>query len=128
MWDQRVKNAIDSQLASKEWRQVESGGDVVVNVIGITRAEQNVHLSFSSWGGRVGPWGDGTAFGDAMGRMGPYAVGTLIVEIFDATSKNMVGWGLSSATLSSNSDQSTKKLDKDLEKMFKHFPPGSSGK
>jgi hypothetical protein len=29
MWDARVKDAIDSQLVAKGWREVPSGGDVI---------------------------------------------------------------------------------------------------
>jgi uncharacterized protein DUF4136 len=128
IWDQRVKNAIDSQLVAKGWRQVESGGNVVVNAIGITRVEQEVHVTASGWGGGWGPWGalgGGPAFGDATGTKDTYAVGTLIVEIRDATSKNMVWWSLSDKSLPTKSDKAAKNLDKDVEKMFKHFPPNS---
>ncbi len=55
-----------------------------------------------------------------------YAVGTLIVQISDATSNNMVWWSLSDQSLPTKSDKAAKNLDKDVEKMFKHFPPNSS--
>lgn len=131
MWDQRIKDTIDSQLAAKGWRQVESGGDVVVNAIGIARLAQDVHVSGSGWGGGFGPWGawgGGPAFGDATATKETYAVGTLIVQILDATSKKMVWFSLSDKTLPTKSDNALKNLDKDVEKMFKHFPPESSGK
>src|SRR3982074_3953843 len=30
LWDARIKNAVDAQLAAKGWTQVDSGGDVAV--------------------------------------------------------------------------------------------------
>lgn len=131
MWDQRVKDAIDSQLTAKGWKQVESGGDLVVDAIGIARLDQDVHVSGSGWGGGWGPWGGlggGTAFGNATATKETYAVGTLIVQIFDASSKKMVWWSLSDKTLPTKSEKALKNLDKDVEKMFKRFPPGSGGK
>lgn len=52
-----------------------------------------------------------------------YQVGTLIVEMFDANSKNLVWRASASNTLSSNTDKNIKSLDKNVQKMFEHFPP-----
>ncbi len=57
-----------------------------------------------------------------------YKVGTLIVDLFDAKTKQLIWRGTSSNTLSNNSDKNIKNLDKGADKMFKHFPPGSSKK
>lgn len=131
MWDQRVKDTIDSQLAAKGLKEVESGGDLVVHAVGITRLGQDVHVNASGWGGGFGPWGGwggGPAFGDANATKSTYAIGTLIIEISDPNSQRMVWWGLSDQTLPTNSDKAVKNLDKDVAKMFKKFPPGSNGK
>jgi hypothetical protein len=128
MWDQRVKDAISGQLAAKGLKEVESGGDLVVHAVGITRLEQDVHVNGSAWGGGLGPWGGwggGPAFGDASATKSTYAVGTLIIEISDLNSKRMVWWGLSDQSLPTNSEKAAKNLDKDVAKMFKKFPPGS---
>jgi len=131
MWDQRVKDAIDSQLTAKGLKEVESGGDLVVHAVGITRLGEDVHVNASGWGGGLGPWGGwggGPAFGDATAGKSTYAIGTLIIEISDPTSKRMVWWGLSDQSLPTKSDKAIKNLDKDLAKMFKKFPTGSNGK
>lgn len=131
MWDQRVKDVIASQLTAKGLREVASGGDLVVNAAGITRLEQDVHVTWDGMGGG-GPWGGwgwgGGTLGDAWGTKSTYAVGTLIVGISDATSKKMVWFGLSDKSLPTKSDKAAKNLDKDVEKMFKHFPSGSGPK
>ncbi len=123
MWEQRVKNAINSQLAAKGWTQVPSGGDVVVNALGIAHLERQGNVS---WNG-MGPWGGG-AFGTATATPSTYPVGTLVIQMFDAKSKNLIWRGISSETLSEKSNKDTKKLDKDVDKMFKNFPLGTSGK
>ena len=131
MWDQRVKDAISSQLAAKGLKEVESGGDLVVRAVGITRLGEDVHVNASGWGGGFGPWGGwggGPAFGDATANKSTYAIGTLIIEISDPNSKRMVWWGLSDQSLPTKSDKAIKNLDKDLSKMFKKFPPGSNVK
>jgi hypothetical protein len=57
-----------------------------------------------------------------------YKVGTLVVDLFDAKTKQLIWRGNSSDTLSNNSDKNIQNMDKDVEKMFKNFPPGSSKK
>jgi len=52
----------------------------------------------------------------------------LVVDLFDTKTKQLIWRGSSSDTLSNNSDKNIKNLDKGAEKMFKHFPPGSSKK
>ena len=131
LWDQRVKDAISGQLAAKGLKEVESGGDLVVHAVGITRLGEDVHVNASGWGGGFGPWGGwggGPAFGDATANKSTYAIGTLIIEISDPNAKRMVWWGLSDQSLPTKSDKAIKNLDKDLAKMFKKFPPGSDGK
>ena len=53
-----------------------------------------------------------------------YKVGTLVVDLFDAKTKQLIWRGNSSDTLSNNSNKNIQNLDKDVEKMFKKFPPG----
>lgn len=127
LWDQRVRSAIESQLAAKGWKQVESGCDVVVNAAVITRIGQDVHVAASGSGGGPawGPFANGPAFGDATATKSTYAVGTLIIEIKDAGSMKTVWWSLADDTISANSDKTIKKFHKNVESMFKHFPPGS---
>lgn len=122
LWDQRVKNAIDSQLAAKGWTQLPSEGDVVVNAFGKNRREQNVHVSWSGFDSHL--WGP---FGDATPTRDTYHVGTLVVEMSDATSNNLIWRGVLSGTLSSRPDKDTNKLDNGVREMFKHFPPDSGG-
>jgi hypothetical protein len=50
-------------------------------------------------------------------------VGTLIVTIFDGNSKQLIWKGTSNSDLSGNAEKNTKKLDKDVQKMFQKFPP-----
>jgi hypothetical protein len=46
--------------------------------------------------------------------------------MFDGKSKDLIWRGKVSSDLSSNPDKNTKKLYKDVQKMFKNFPPRAS--
>src|SRR5215813_3182078 len=85
IWEQRVKNVIESQLAAKGWTQVPHGGDVVVNAIGITSAQQSTEIS---WNGLGRAWGG--PFGTATATPQSYRVGTLVIDMFDAISNKLI--------------------------------------
>lgn len=54
-------------------------------------------------------------------------VGTLLVDVFDGHSKKLVWRGVASEALSSKPEKNEKKLEKDVEEMFKKFPPQPRG-
>jgi hypothetical protein len=125
----RIKTAVNAALASKGWTQVDSGGDVSIVAMEITRNQQTLNTFYDGFGGG---WGwrrfGGGGFGEATTTTETYKVGTLVVDLFDAKTKQLIWRGTSSDTLSDNSDKNIKNLDKGADKMFKHFPPGSSKK
>jgi hypothetical protein len=50
-------------------------------------------------------------------------VGTVVVDIFDSQSKQLIWRGTESADLSGHADRNAKSLAKNLATLFKHFPP-----
>jgi hypothetical protein len=118
----RIKNSVNGALAAKGWTQVDSGGDVSIVAIQITRNQQTLNTFYDGFG-RGWRWG---GFGEATTTTETFKVGTLVLDLFDTKTKKLVWRGVSSDTLSNNSDKNTKNLDKGVEKMFKQFPPGSS--
>jgi hypothetical protein len=125
----RIKTAVNAALAAKGWTQVDSGGDVSIVAMEITRNQQTLNTFYDGFGGG---WGwrrfGGGGFGEATTTTDTYKVGTVVVDLFDTKTKQLIWRGSSSETLSNNSDKNIKNLDKGVEKMFKQFPPGSSKK
>jgi hypothetical protein len=118
IWDDRVKDAVNKDLAAKGWTQVASGGDVSLVAVEQTSIHQRYDTFYNGFGGRrFGGLGDATTSVDS------YKVGTLIVSMFDGNSKQLLWRGTSSSDLAGNPQKNTKKLDKDVAKMFKKFPP-----
>lgn len=115
----RIKDAVNAALAAKGWTQVESGGDVSVVAMEITKNQQTLNTFYDGFGGGW-RWG---GFGDATTTTETYKVGSLVVDLFDAKTKSLIWRGSSSDTLSNNADKNTKNLDKGVQKMFEHFPP-----
>jgi hypothetical protein len=120
LWVDRIKEAVDSQLAAKGWTRVESGGQVSIIAIEMTRNQRTLNTFYDGFG-RGWRWGGG--FGNATTTVDTYKVGTLVVDLFDANTQKLIWRGSSSDTLSDKSDKNIKNLDKDIQKMFDHFPP-----
>jgi Domain of unknown function (DUF4136) len=123
----RIKSAVNAALAAKGWTQVDSGGDVSIIAIQTTQEQQTLNTFYDGFGGG---WGwrrfGGGGFGEATTTTDTYKVGTLLVDLYDTKTKQLLFRGTSSDTLSNNSNKNTENLDKGVEKIFKKFPPGSS--
>jgi hypothetical protein len=120
----RIKDAVGRVLTAKGWTQVDSGGDASIVAIEITQQQQTLNTFYDGFGGG---WGwrrfGGGGFGDATTTTETYNIGTLVVDLFDTKTKNLIWRGSSSDTLSNNANKNTKNLDKGVQKMFEHFPP-----
>jgi hypothetical protein len=125
----RIESAVNAALAAKGWTQVNSGGDVSIVAMEITRDQQTLNTFYDGFGGG---WGwrrfGGGGFGEATTTTDTYKVGTVVVDLFDTKTKQLIWRGSSSDTLSNNSDKNIKNLANGVNKMFKHFPPDSSKK
>jgi hypothetical protein len=119
IWNDRVKDAIDKELAAKGWTQVPSGGDVALVAVERTSVHQQYDTFYDGFGG----WRRWGGYGESTTTVDNYRVGTLSVSIFDGNSKQLIWRGTASSDLSGNPDKNTKKLGKDVTKMFKSFPP-----
>jgi len=126
LWVDRIKEAVNTALAAKGLTPVESGGDMAIVAIEMTKNQQTLNTFYDGFGGGWG-WRRGGGFGgfgDATTTTETYKVGTLVVDLFDAHTKKLVWRGSASDTLSDKSDKNIKNLDKGVQKMFDHFPPG----
>ena len=125
----RIKAAVNAALAAKGWTQVDSGGDVSIVAMEIARNQQTLNTFYDGFGGG---WGwrrfGGGGFGEATTTTETYKVGTVVVDLFDTKTKQLIWRGAASDTLSNNSDKNIKNLNKGVEKMFRKFPPGSPKK
>jgi hypothetical protein len=125
----RIKNAVNAALSAKGWNQVDSGGDVSIMAVETTQNEQTLNTFYDGFGGG---WGwrrfGGGGFGNATTTTETYKVGTVVVDLFDTSTKKLLWRGTASDTLSNNSDKNIKNLDKAVTKMFKNFPPDASKK
>jgi len=122
----RIKTAVTSALASKGWTEVESGGEVSIMAMEMTEDHRTLRTYYDSFGGGWGwrRWGGGigNGFGESTTTEETYEVGTLVIDLFDTSAKKLIWRGSASDTLSDKSEKNIQRLDKDVVKMFEHFP------
>ncbi len=109
LWVERIKSAVNAELTAKRFAEVASGGDVSVVAVEMTKTQRSLNTFYDGLGGG---WRFGGGFGDATTTIDTDKVGTLVVDLFDAKTKNLIWRGSASDTLSDKSDKNIKNLDK----------------
>ena len=122
LWDDRIQSAVDAQLAAKGWTKVASGGDVAVVAIKTTQTQRTLQTFYDGFGGGW-RWRGFGGLGEATTTEQDYKEGTLVVDLYDAKTKQLIWRGSAEDTLSNKAEKNEKNLDKGVAKMFKKFPP-----
>jgi len=116
----RIMNSVDKVLAEKGMRMADDPQLLVVYHTGVQDKVQ-----VTDWGygyGRYGGWGYGGGGVDVYN----YQQGTLIVDLVDAASKELVWRGTAQGALAESNpspEQMQKKIDNVVGKMFQKYPP-----
>ena len=134
LYEQRVKDEVTADLTKAGLERVETGGDLSITAIGNVQTENEYNTFYDGlggggygwrgWGGWGGGWG-----GDGMTqtRVTKVPVGTLLLDMYDNSTHQLVWRGRSQSDLSNKPDKNTKKLDNDIDHMLNGFPPKSKG-
>ena len=122
LWDSRIKSAVDAQLTAKGWTKVDSGGDVAIVAIATTQTQKTLQTFYDGMGGGW-RWRGFGGMGEATTTEEDYKEGTLLIDMYDAKTKQLIWRSSSEDTLSNNADKNEKNLNKGVAKMFKKFPP-----
>jgi hypothetical protein len=126
--EKRVVGEIEQSLTEKGWTKTdESKADALVVLHGATQVKKDLNTFYSGGYGGYG-WRGVGGMGSATTTVNEYTVGTLVVDIFDAKSKQLLFRGTASDEISDKPEKNVKKLAKASDKMFKDFPPGSTKK
>ncbi len=117
---QRVMEDVNAELELKGLRYVEGDADVAVAAHAATQQEQTLETFYTGWAGwRWNGFSDGTAI--ALSQ--PYTVGTLVVDLFDGKTKQLIWRGTATETFSEKPQKNGEKIRKSIYKMFDKFPP-----
>jgi uncharacterized protein DUF4136 len=119
--DAQIKQAIDSQLATKGITKTDDEkADLLVGYqISVDQEKQ-----WNAYGTGGMRWGGGMA----SAQQSTISTGTLVLDMYDTAGKQLVWTGRVSKTMdpSANQGKKQKNLDKAVQKLMKNFPPKAS--
>jgi hypothetical protein len=120
--EKRVVTEIEQSLTEKGWKKTdEAKADAIVVLHGATQVKKDLNTFYSGGMGGYGWRGMGAMGGTAQTTVSEYTVGTLVVDIFNAKSKQLMFRGTATDELSDGPAQNQKKLAKASDKMFMTF-------
>jgi len=128
LWPQRIATGVTAELKVKGLTYNPNHPDLMVSAVGTSKTMRNVNTFYSGTGG-WGWYGPGYGYGYGPGpatattTVTEYQQGTLVVDLLDANTKELVWRGIATDTASGNPEKNQKKLNKALQKMFKKYPP-----
>jgi hypothetical protein len=114
--ESRIHDGVAMKLVAAGLQPVADNPDLVVATHAVGKEQTEVRTT--GYGGYY-RWGGGMATTTAY----TYMVGTLIVDLYDAKTKELVWRGIGQDTLSDKPEKNAQKVTKALDKMFKEYPP-----
>jgi hypothetical protein len=127
--EKRLVDEMTQALTGKGWAVApEASADAHVVLHGATKTKHSLNTFYSGMGGYGWRgWGAG-GFGTATTNVSEYTEGTLVVDIYDGKSKQLLWRGVAQGELKDTPEKRQKQLAKVTDKLFKDFPPGSAKK
>ena len=123
----RMRDAFLAEFESRGIKMVESGGDMAVSLYIVvtqetsTTAYTNYHGGTGYRYGRRGRgWGNG--YSTTSYTENDYLEGTLVMDVFDAGSKDLIWQGVATGTVQEKPEKRDKSIPKAVKKLMKKYP------
>lgn len=115
--DAQIKSSVDSQLAAKGLTKTESDSADLLIGYQVSVDKEKQWNAYSMGGVRFGGMGSATS--------STISNGSLVLDMYDPKTKQLVWTGTATKTLdpSSNQEKNQKNLDKAMAKLLKNYPP-----
>ncbi|WP_298931028.1 DUF4136 domain-containing protein [uncultured Ramlibacter sp.] len=121
---QRIVDGIDARLKAKGWTLSPSGDvRIAANVTAQEKQDYTTYYSGMGYGMGWRGYGYGAGPGMATTSVYTYEVGTLVVDMFDTSTKRAIWRGHASGVLPDNPDKMAALLQASLDQLFADFPP-----
>lgn len=126
----RLLDAFRSELSKKGMEAKESDADVMITLFIVVneKSSTTAYTDFNGGLGYGGRWGWGYG-GMGMGSAtttyteSDYKEGTLVIDMYDSGSKQLVWQGVLTSTVNENPKKREKTIPKKVAKLMKKYPP-----
>jgi Domain of unknown function (DUF4136) len=117
--DAQIKQSVNSQLAAKGLNVTESDKADLYVGYQVSVDQQKQWNAYGMGGGPRWGGGMGTATSSTIN------IGTLVLDMYDPTTKQLIWTGRATKTVSpsSNQEKNQKNLDNSMKKLLKNYPP-----
>ncbi len=124
----RVLEEFDQAIAAKGWKKAnDAAADIHVVLHGATDTKHNVNTFYSGGMGGYGyRYGGMGGMGTASTTVTEYTVGTLVVDMFDAKTKNLVFRGVAEDEILGQAGEEREKARESLRKAVQELPASGS--
>lgn len=130
LWAQQVVADIDRQLSRKGLSRVDTGAHPDLEVVYNAGVKERTIVEGYSYGYVLAEYLYSQIYGPSWFWPRPSSWvseveknGSLVVDLVNASSKDMVWRGVAGDTLSNSTKKNERKLNKAISKMFKRYPP-----
>src|SRR6185369_8753255 len=129
---QRILNAVKSEMAKKGFQESASTPDVWVNVTAVleNRVAVSSTTDYYGYGGMYRPyyWGGGMSSATTNYNVQHYKDGSLIIDVIDANSKKLVWQGTGNKEIDGLVKDPDTTIPKAVASIMESFPPGKTKK
>ncbi len=132
---ERIENAFGKEFRKRGLKYVENGGDLIVTLYIVTKQKQQTSATTTGMGGMGGMgygYGGYYGYGPSYGWGGGYShttvntydymVGTLIIDVYDATDKKLVWESIGEGTVEEDPKRRDESTVITVEKIMKPYP------
>ncbi len=121
----RINRAIEREIEAKGLAKLEQGKpDLYIVTHASVDNETRVSAHSFGYGGYGAGWRwGGMGMGSSTTRVVTNEKGTIVIDMYDAKSKQMLFRGKATDTLSSKPKKNAEKINKAVTKVFKKYPP-----
>jgi len=121
MAKQRIVDDVNAALTAKGLTLVTSDADIAIAAHAATREEHTLQTFYDGFDGGW-RWRGGFGPATATTTINSYEVGTLVVDLFDASTRETVWRGTATKTLSDKPEKNARSLNEAIDKMFRAYP------
>ena len=122
----RLRDSFKAEFEKRNLKYVEENGDIGILLYLVVSQETSItaYTNYYSNGGygycRAGGWYNGHATTSYSENQ--YLKGTLVMDVLDSETKNLVWQGVASGTIKENPEKRDKSIPKSIKKLMKKFP------
>lgn len=124
----RIFDAVKKQMIAKGFTEDDANPQLLVNVVTYLKEKQQVtaNTNYYGYGGYYRPyaWGGGMASGTTTYNTYNYHDGTLMIDVVDASKKQLVWQGVGNKEIDKPSKDPDKAIGEAVARIMQDFPPG----